>query len=116
MKQTPMTFKQNEEAVSPVIGVILMVAITVVMAALVFVLVSDLTEFGDPAPDVQFVRDSGDLVVFKAPSGLDWSEFTVNGCTAPTGALDAGDRLTACTGNVTVTHVESNTLIYSGAF
>jgi flagellin-like protein len=35
-------FVNNEEAVSPVIGVILMVAITVVLAAVVFVLVSDL--------------------------------------------------------------------------
>ncbi len=36
------SFKNEEDAVSPVIGVILMVAITVVLAAVVFVLVSDL--------------------------------------------------------------------------
>ncbi len=36
------SFKMEEDAVSPVIGVILMVAITVVLAAVVFVLVSDL--------------------------------------------------------------------------
>jgi flagellin-like protein len=40
-------FKANDEAVSPVIGVILMVAITVVLAAVVFVLVSNLSKTSD---------------------------------------------------------------------
>ena len=42
MSKANQAFKQNDEAVSPVIGVILMVAITVVLAAVVFVLVSNL--------------------------------------------------------------------------
>lgn len=51
-------FKNNEEAVSPVIGVILMVAITVVLAAVVFVLVSDLGDgAGSDNPQVAFTKD-----------------------------------------------------------
>ncbi|HUR25979.1 MAG TPA: archaellin/type IV pilin N-terminal domain-containing protein, partial [Candidatus Thermoplasmatota archaeon] len=46
MSKANQAFKQNDEAVSPVIGVILMVAITVVLAAVVFVLVSNLGKSG----------------------------------------------------------------------
>lgn len=47
------SIRQADEAVSPVIGVILMVAITVVLAAVVFVLVSNLSkQSGESAPDV----------------------------------------------------------------
>jgi flagellin-like protein len=38
------SFRNNEEAVSPVIGVILMVAITVILAVVVFALVSKLSQ------------------------------------------------------------------------
>lgn len=38
----------DDDAVSPVIGVILMVAVTVVLAAVVFVLVSETADGGDP--------------------------------------------------------------------
>ena len=44
-------FVQADEAVSPVIGVILMVAITVVLAAVVFVLVSNLSKTSDRAEE-----------------------------------------------------------------
>ena len=39
-----MNFKQNEEAVSPVIGVILMVAITVILAAVIAAFVFGMTD------------------------------------------------------------------------
>lgn len=52
-------FVMDEEAVSPVIAVILMVAITVVLAATVFVLVSDLGgDVGQSSPKMQLVSDS----------------------------------------------------------
>ncbi|MBW3582501.1 MAG: type IV pilin N-terminal domain-containing protein [Euryarchaeota archaeon] len=52
-------FVMDEEAVSPVIAVILMVAITVVLAATVFVLVSDLGgDVGQSSPKLQLVQDS----------------------------------------------------------
>ena len=109
-------FGKDEEAVSPVIGVVLMVAITVIMAAVVFVLVGSLTEFDEETPNVQFTKQDGNLLVFKADEGLTWDDFTVQGCTKPTGTLDAGDTLTDCTGQVTISHAPTNTLVYSGAF
>src|SRR5688500_16831791 len=57
MSKANQSFKQNDEAVSPVIGVILMVAITVVLAAVVFVLVSNLGEGADEKPQVGFTKD-----------------------------------------------------------
>lgn len=72
-------FVETEEAVSPVIGVILMVAITVVLAAVVFVLVSNLSEGGDQAPTMGFSKDeSADrLNLISADAGLDWSQFNI---------------------------------------
>ncbi len=52
-------FINEEEAVSPVIAVILMVAITVVLAATVFVLVNDLGKnVGQTGPSLGLVSDS----------------------------------------------------------
>lgn len=52
-------FIEEEEAVSPVIAVILMVAITVVLAATVFVLVNDLGKnVGSAGPALGMVSDS----------------------------------------------------------
>lgn len=52
-------FIKSEEAVSPVIAVILMVAITVVLAATVFVLVNDLGKnVGSTGPTIGMVSDS----------------------------------------------------------
>ena len=42
--------KDNKEGVSPVIATILMVAITVVLAAVLYVMVSDFMDDGDGAP------------------------------------------------------------------
>lgn len=113
---TKQPFAEDQSAVSPVIGVILMVAITVAMAALVVVKVSELGDIGTETPGIQFNRDGDDLVVYRSDNGLEWANFTVTGCTAPTGTVDAGDRLTECSGEVTVKHNASNTLVYGGNF
>lgn len=105
----------DDKAVSPVIGVILMVAITVVLAAVVFLLVNRLAQSPqDQAPDMAFSADGdGEVTVITAELGLDWSDFTVTGCTTtPTGTVDAGDQMTGCTGRVTVVHDETNTLVW----
>lgn len=70
-------FAKADEAVSPVIGVILMVAITVVLAAVVFVLVSDLGDTGDAAPEIGFaIQESEDRIrVDRAENGVNWNEF-----------------------------------------
>lgn len=111
---------KDERAVSPVIAVILMVAITVVLAATVFVLVSDIGT--QPAgPQVSFVRDNAakSLTVSGVSDGVyEWGEFVIQGCTAPAGndTVSAGDSLTACNGNVKVIHTPSNSLIYQTEF
>ncbi len=83
------SFRNADEAVSPVIGVILMVAITVVLAAVVFVLVSDLGGDNSSAPAISFTKDdSRDRIeVTSAASGADWSRIQarVTSCTQATG-------------------------------
>jgi flagellin-like protein len=112
--------RDDTKAVSPVIAVILMVAITVVLAATVFVLVTDIQAGNSKAgPQIAWRENQADdtLTVQQAPTGLNWTQFTVQGCTGvPTGTLDAGDTVTGCSGAVTVRHNPSNSLVYQGRF
>jgi archaeal type IV pilus assembly protein PilA len=101
-------FKANDEAVSPVIGVILMVAITVVLAAVVFVLVSNLGKTSSSTPTFQLTRDEATdrLSVLSADSDADWNRLAIKGSAATTEfALNAA---TGATGNtvVAVTNTE----------
>ncbi|HUR63204.1 MAG TPA: type IV pilin, partial [Candidatus Thermoplasmatota archaeon] len=69
-----------DEAVSPVIGVILMVAITVVLAAVVFVLVSNLSKGGSQSAPTLAINtdDTADrLVITSAATGADWSRLSI---------------------------------------
>ena len=80
MSKANQAFGKNDEAVSPVIGVILMVAITVVLAAVVFVLVSNLGKgSGSAAPNIQFSKDdtTDRLVITTAESGANWNRISV---------------------------------------
>jgi len=80
-------FAKNEEAVSPVIGVILMVAITVVLAAVVFVLVSNLSKNSNTAaPNITFNQDNSGhtLTIVSADASASWANIkqsTTGGCT-----------------------------------
>lgn len=73
----------SNEAVSPVIGVILMIAIATVLAGVLFVIVSGLGDTTDQAPVVQFVRDNlnGQLTVVKSYRPIDLAnlEFSASG-------------------------------------
>jgi len=76
-------FKLDEdEAVSAVIGVILMVAITVAIAATVYVYVSGMIGTSpETTPSMQLVKDSTyrKLTVASAdPGNLQWSDFVVS--------------------------------------
>jgi flagellin-like protein len=84
MSKANQAFKQNDEAVSPVIGVILMVAITVVLAAVVFVLVSNLGKGSEKAPNISFSKDeTGDKIsVISADAGLLLSHFSIKASAA----------------------------------
>lgn len=77
MSKANQKFVQADEAVSPVIGVILMVAITVVLAAVVFVLVSNLSKSGQKAPDVAFSTDetADRITIVTAQNELKYSDF-----------------------------------------
>lgn len=130
------SLKANEDAVSPVIGVILMVAITVVLAAVVFVLVSDLGEGGEAAPQISFTKNSGSytagtspgtttsgsatvFTVTKVTNGpVNWVDLTIT-CTGGSleqtsnaGTVSAGQKIYCNGSQLTVVHGPTDTLIY----
>ncbi len=109
-------FAQNDEAVSPVIGVILMVAITVVLAAVVFVLVSDLGDTGDSAPQMSFTKSEGDdqIKVAKADTGLNWDQFQIKASVTNATDLEM-ERNTAADGTGGTAVTSSATSIAAGS-
>ncbi len=119
-------FIKGEEAVSAVIGVILMVAITVAIAATVYVYVSGMIGTSPTVtPNVQFSKNdiSNRLLVSSAdPTSLDWSDIElVEGETIsafPTGTVTAGDYIefTSSPDTVTLRYVPTNTLLGTWEF
>jgi flagellin-like protein len=109
-------FNKNDEAVSPVIGVILMVAITVVLAAVVFMLVMNLSKNNtNSSPTISFSQSKNNLTVISATSGVVWYDLEVNGClNVPIGEVKAGNVISGCGKNVTIRYIPSNSLIYQG--
>lgn len=81
MKANRKFIEADDEAVSAVIGVILMVAITVAIAATVYVYVSGMIGTSpESAPEIQFVKDdvNDKLTVAKAePGNLQWNNLYV---------------------------------------
>lgn len=123
MSKANQAFKQNDEAVSPVIGVILMVAITVVLAAVVFVLVSNLGGDSNTAPAISWNKQetSNTLSVVTASSNADWSNLqyscTLDGVDANCDVYLNGDNTdtnayTAAMGDVSI--VDDGTTIRAG--
>ncbi len=126
--QKQRTIRKDEEAVSPVIGVILMVAITVVLAAVVFVLVSDMGGDTQDQPKASFQTDKsgagGDIRIVKISNGpIAVSDVTATGGTCQlkdaggtnktTGNLAAGDYWDcAADGSVSIVHTATDTLLY----
>ena len=140
MKANRKFVEGNEEGVSAVIGVILMVAITVAIAATVYVYVSGMIGGGqEAAPNVAFSKTSDKITVSKADSGLDWNDFIVsydatltavrfNGgagniadgaviVAAAGTALTAGDYINITgTGDLSVIHTPTNSLLGTWTF
>lgn len=141
MKANRKFIEAEDEAVSAVIGVILMVAITVAIAATVYVYVSGMIGTSpESAPEVQFVKDdiNDKLTVAKAePGNLNWGDLEItytsgkyvwlyagtayNLSTNPdlsSVSVDAGDYLyyinDTCT--ITIRHVDTNTLLGTWEF
>jgi len=130
-------FKEaDERAVSAVIGVILMVAITVAIAATVYVYVSGMIGGGaDKAPDMAFNKQTTPdtkVLLVSADPGMQWDDFTItysssltgvrlNGVTAwASGAVGsatnivAGDYINVTgTGTLSLIHTATNTLMGS---
>jgi flagellin-like protein len=128
-------FREAEEAVSAVIGVILMVAITVAIAATVYVYVSGMIGTSpETTPTLQLVRDTTNVKLTVAsadPGNLQWSSFnvtihnTTSGAAQPyiypvasgqlTGGVKAGDIIQVgnpgYTYTVTIRHISTNTLV-----
>jgi flagellin-like protein len=75
-------FIKGEEAVSAVIGVILMVAITVAIAATVYVYVSGMIGTApQTTPNIQLTKDNTDgqlLVASADPGNLKWNDFEMS--------------------------------------
>lgn len=136
------TFKEADEAVSPVIGVILMVAITVVLAAVVFVLVNDLGSSDEAAPTMGFNKSGGNVTVVKAPTGTEaityadlafggtcdltyfdgaligGGETVENNNTVQGTTVAGGQSFGGCTGGetLTISHVATGTLLQQYSF
>ncbi len=106
---------KDNYAVSPVIGVILMVAITVVLAATVYVMVNSLGgNETETIPTITLQCNANDCFVSHASDGLTWEQLLVRGCdTVPvSGNVTAGQSLEFCNDEVIITHLPSNTIIY----
>jgi len=111
-------FVEGEEAVSAVIGVILMVAITVAIAATVYVYVSGmLTTGATKAPDITFQKGSNYLQVVSVSQNVSWSILQIGGeHTAVThNYVIPGQKIEGCSGTVTVTY-DNSTLLGSWDF
>lgn len=78
-KVTGLTFPPDREAVSPVMGTVLMVAITVVLAGGLFVVVRTIGQGAGSAPELAFNRDEANdyLCMLRVDPVVDRSEFEV---------------------------------------
>ena len=109
----------HDEAVSPVIGVILMVAITVVLGAVVFVMARQMAQTNDQAPTVQFLRDdtNGQLLIIQAfrPVDLTLLEVQTSDDThfVFDGEADSGDT-PAAAGQFTAFAATPGTILEAG--
>jgi flagellin-like protein len=108
-------FKQaDERAVSAVIGVILMVAITVAIAATVYVYVSGMVSSpGTQAPNVTFSKEetSDRLIVVSADSTANWARL---GLKSDVGVLATGAPVFAMNAEV-VAYTAANALVAGAA-
>ena len=129
-------FVRDEDGVSPVIGVILMVAITVVLGAVVFILASDIGADPNQAPAMSFNKDeSNDRLQVVSAGETAWSDIAAtysgdSGCTSDiasqTGDVTAGQALTVSSSSaaasgpydctIALSHSASNTLLGSWDF
>ena len=109
-------FVEKEAGVSAVIGVILMVAITVAIAATVYVYVSGMMGTGqEAAPTLTFIKEDkaavNTLTVIAAdPADLSWGDLELQNGTAGT-ILDISALAGTGSYTISIRHIPTNTLI-----
>jgi flagellin-like protein len=124
----------DDEGVSPVLGTILMIAITVVVAGVLFLISNDLSKPDDKTPQVSFIQDKGEgtVMVTKAPTEphlIQWKVFLIRGSCTPLlngdplpppadELVKGGDTLSGCEKDqdLVIVHRESSTVIYDVDF
>ena len=117
MKANIKFIEGDERAVSAVIGVILMVAITVAIAATVYVYVSGmLGGTQNKAPNMAFNKQTTPtkgLTLVSADNGLLWTDFTITGgaITGSPASVTAGQFITLNT-NLTANPTQTITVVY----
>ena len=123
-------FNQSKHAVSAVIGVIIMVAITIAMAAVAYAYFTGMVGGGDEiTPVISFTPDATEKTIQVASADVDanWNDINItftNGISSAylivpkTGVVNAGDTINligdqTLRGTVTVTfiHVPTNSLL-----
>ena len=137
---------KNKRAVSPVVGVILMVAITIVLAATIYIWISSMSTPQSTTPSISFraqiLRNNTgnnnydiNLTVVSVQGSANWEDLnltvTVNGSTWKDvkdtnwndlrGTVQAGQVITItvpskATVKVTIRHIPSNSVIYENTF
>lgn len=121
---------RDDRAVSPVIGIVLMVAITVVLATTVFFLVNDLGETTGPPPEASFQNDrsgtGGEVQVIalgNVPIDVEGLRIepedcvlrALSGVAKTTGELSAGDYVDCDSdGDVIIVDDTTGTLLWRG--
>lgn len=139
MRSAP--FRQHEEAVSPIMGVLLMVSVTVVLGTVVFLVATNQGKTDSTAPgSVTFARTNNVLQVVNAPAlpKMDWyndvkatgtcaahlkitpvsTGMTVDFPTAVGTPVSAGDKLSGCAQGeqLALALTRSSTVFYSVTF
>lgn len=125
---------RDDAGVSPVIGTILMVAITVVIAAVVFVIASGFGEKTEGAPSVSFRKDATEreVMVIRVEVDTQWGrDLAIGGTCAATATLNgapwpppsgsvvqAGDVLGGCQAgdSLEVIATKPNVLVFQTVF
>jgi|Deesub1362A_J573_1020465.scaffolds.fasta_scaffold12127_2 flagellin-like protein len=128
---------KDKAGVSPIIAIILMVAITVVLAATIYVWISGMGKSGTTTPNLSAIVDHANdkLIITSAETGLSWDDITVytnrsgvtltyylggsaSGTTNPTGDVSAGDYIvvSGVSGEVEITLIYGPTNTQLGSW
>lgn len=102
---------KDKAGVSPIIAIILMVAITVVLAATIYVWVSGMGKGGTSAPSISATVDNvnGRLIISQADKGLTWDKVKISWTGSPTSVTlklinTTSEDITSNNGNYVTTH------------